>query len=52
MECYQDCHDFYYALTGLPIFGGEEVGLGAFEFMNIGLFTTAFSLAAITKLKP
>ncbi len=52
MQRYRECHDFYHALTGLPIFVEGEIGLKAFEFANTGLPMTALSLAAIVKLKP
>ena len=51
MQRYRECHDFYHALTGLPIFAEGEIGLKAFEFANTGLPMTALSLAAIVKLK-
>ena len=52
MQRYRECHDFYHALTGLPVFVEGEVGLKAFEFANTGLPMTALSLAAIMRLKP
>lgn len=52
MQRYRECHDFYHALTGLPVFAEGEVGLKAFEFANTGLPMTALSLAAIVRLKP
>lgn len=52
MQRYRECHDFYHALTGLPVFIEGEVGLKAFEFANTGLPMTGLSLAAIIKLKP
>ncbi|KAL9626872.1 MAG: hypothetical protein Q9164_007772 [Protoblastenia rupestris] len=52
MQRYRECHDFYHAVTGLPIFVEGEIGLKAFEFANTGLPMTALSLAAIVKLKP
>lgn len=52
MQRYRECHDFYHALTGLPIFVEGEIGLKAFEFANTGLPMTALSLAAIVRLKP
>ncbi|KAK4908811.1 Ubiquinone biosynthesis protein, partial [Elasticomyces elasticus] len=51
MQRYRECHDFYHALTGLPVFVEGEVGLKAFEFANLGLPMTAMSLAAILRLK-
>lgn len=52
MQRYRECHDFYHAITGLPIFVEGEIGLKAFEFANTGLPMTALSLAAIIRLKP
>ena len=52
MQRYRECHDFYHALTGLPVFVEGEVGLKAFEFANTGLPMTGLSLAAILRLKP
>ena len=52
MQRYRECHDFYHALTGLPVFVEGEIGLKAFEFANTGLPMTALSLAAIGRLKP
>ena len=52
MQRYRECHDFYHALTGLPVFVEGEVGLKAFEFANTGLPMTGLSLFAILRLKP
>ena len=52
MQRYRECHDFYHAVTGLPVFVEGEIALKAFEFANTGLPMTALSLAAIIKLKP
>ena len=52
MQRYRECHDFYHAVTGLPVFVEGEIGLKAFEFANTGLPMTALSLAAIIRLKP
>lgn len=52
MQRYRECHDFYHAVTGLPIFVEGEIGLKAFEFANTGLPMTALSLGAIVRLKP
>lgn len=51
MQRYRECHDFYHALTGLPVFVEGEIALKAFEFTNTLLPMTGFSLAAIVKLK-
>lgn len=52
MQRYRECHDFYHALVGLPIFVEGEIGVKAFEFANTGLPMTGLSLAAIVRLKP
>ncbi|KAJ4523541.1 Ubiquinone biosynthesis protein [Exophiala dermatitidis] len=52
MQRYRECHDFYHAVTGLPVWVEGEVGLKAFEFANTGLPMTGLSLAAIIRLKP
>lgn len=52
MQRYRECHDFYHALTGLPVWVEGELGLKAFEFANTGLPMTGLSLAAIVRLKP
>lgn len=52
MQRYRECHDFYHAVTGLPIFVEGEIGLKAFEFANTGLPMTGLSLGAIIRLKP
>lgn len=52
MQRYRESHDFYHALTGLPVYVEGEIGLKAFEFANTGLPMTALSLAAIVRLRP
>ncbi|KAL9639106.1 MAG: hypothetical protein Q9164_001137 [Protoblastenia rupestris] len=52
MQRYRECHDFYHALTGLPVFLEGEVALKAFEFANTIIPMTALSLFAVTKVKP
>ena len=52
MQRYRDSHDFYHALTGLPIFVEGEVALKAFEFANTLLPMTALSTFAVTRMKP
>ena len=36
MQRYRECHDFYHAVTGLPVYVEGEVALKAFEFANTG----------------
>ncbi|KAG9244283.1 ubiquinone biosynthesis protein COQ4, mitochondrial precursor [Calycina marina] len=52
MQRYRECHDFYHALTGLPVFVEGEVALKAFEFANTLLPMTGLSLVAAARLKP
>ena len=52
MQRHRECHDFYHAVTGLPVFVEGEIGLKAFEYANTGLPMTALSLAAMIRLKP
>ncbi|KAK3693790.1 ubiquinone biosynthesis protein coq-4 [Podospora appendiculata] len=52
MQRYRECHDFYHALTGLPIVREGEVALKAFEFANTLLPMTGLSVFAAATLKP
>ncbi|KAF4583107.1 coenzyme Q biosynthesis Coq4 [Ophiocordyceps camponoti-floridani] len=52
MQRYRECHDFYHAITGLPVFREGEVALKAFEFANTGLPMTGLSILAYSTLKP
>ncbi len=52
MQRYRESHDFYHALTGLPVFVEGEVALKAFEFANTLLPMTGLSLIAVTRMKP
>jgi ubiquinone biosynthesis protein COQ4 len=52
MQRYRECHDFYHALTGLPVMVEGEVALKAFEFANTLLPMTGLSMFAIARLKP
>lgn len=52
MQRYRECHDFYHALTGLPIVKEGEVALKAFEFANTLIPMTGLSMLAVTTLKP
>ena len=52
MQRYRECHDFYHALTGLPVFREGEVALKAFEFANTLLPMTGLSMFAVITLKP
>ena len=51
MQRYRECHDFYHALTGLPVVREGEVALKAFEFANTGLPMTGLSVFAVLTLK-
>jgi len=44
MQRYRECHDFYHAITGLPIVREGEIALKAFEFANTGLPMTGLSM--------
>lgn len=47
MQRYRECHDFYHAITGLPVVMEGEVAVKAFEFANLGIPMTG--LAAISE---
>lgn len=51
MQRYRESHDFYHALTGLPVFAEGEIALKGFEFANTLLPMTGLSLFAVAKLK-
>lgn len=52
MQRYRESHDFYHAVTGLPVMVEGEVALKAFEFANTLLPMTGLSLFAVARLKP
>ena len=43
MQRYRECHDFYHAITGLPVFMEGEIGVKAFEFANLGIPMTGLA---------
>lgn len=50
---YRECHDFYHAITGLPIIIEGEISVKVFEFMNIGIPMSGLgALMAPWRLKP
>ncbi|KAF2467179.1 ubiquinone biosynthesis protein coq4, mitochondrial [Lindgomyces ingoldianus] len=51
MQRYRECHDFYHALVGLPVFREGEVALKAFEFANMGLPMTGLAVFSALTLK-
>lgn len=51
MQRYRECHDFYHALTGLPVVREGEVALKAFEFANTLIPMTGLSMVAALTLK-
>ncbi|TGZ82978.1 ubiquinone biosynthesis protein coq-4 [Ascodesmis nigricans] len=51
MQRYRECHDFYHALTGLPVVREGEVALKAFEFCNTLIPMTGLSMFAAVTLK-
>lgn len=52
MQRYRECHDFFHAVTGLPIVREGEVALKALEFANTLIPMTGLSMLAVTTLKP
>lgn len=52
MQRYRECHDFYHAVTGLPVMVEGEVALKALEFLNMLIPMTGLSLFAVVRLKP
>jgi ubiquinone biosynthesis protein COQ4 len=52
MQRYRECHDFYHAVTDLPIVREGEVALKAFEFANTLLPMTGLSVFSAATLKP
>ena len=52
MQRYRECHDFYHAVTGLPVFVEGELALKAFEFLNTLIPMTGLSVFAMARLKP
>ena len=51
MQRYRECHDFFHAITGLPVMVEGEIAVKAFEFANTLLPMTGLSLAAYVRLK-
>lgn len=51
MQRYRESHDFFHALTGLPIVQEGEVALKAFEFANTVLPMTGMAVGAVVRLK-
>lgn len=51
MQRYRECHDFYHALVGLPVFREGEVALKVFEFANTGLPMTGLAGFSALTLK-
>jgi ubiquinone biosynthesis protein COQ4 len=51
MQRYRECHDFYHAVTGLPIVREGEIALKAFEFSNTLLPMTGLSVFSVFTLK-
>lgn len=52
MQRYRECHDFYHAVTGLPVMVEGEIALKAFEFLNTLIPMTGLSVFAGMRLKP
>ncbi|KAF5489792.1 Ubiquinone biosynthesis protein coq4 [Colletotrichum siamense] len=51
MQRYRECHDFYHALTGLPVVREGEVALKAFEFANTLIPMTGLATMSYVTLK-
>lgn len=50
---YRECHDFYHAITGLPIIIEGEIAVKVLEFMNMGIIMPGLgALLAPLRLKP
>lgn len=50
---YRECHDFYHAVTGLPIIIEGEIAVKVLEFMNMGIVMPGLgALFAPLRLKP
>lgn len=50
---YRECHDFYHAITGLPIIIEGEIAVKVLEFMNMGILMPGLgALLAPLRLKP
>jgi ubiquinone biosynthesis protein COQ4 len=52
MQRYRECHDFYHALAGLPVYREGEVALKAFEFMNTMIPMTGLAVGSYFTMKP
>ncbi|TLS20274.1 uncharacterized protein PpBr36_11446 [Pyricularia pennisetigena] len=52
LQRYRECHDFYHALTALPVVREGEVALKAFEFANTLLPMAGFASLSAFTLKP
>ncbi|KAK9479753.1 ubiquinone biosynthesis protein Coq4 [Lipomyces japonicus] len=53
MQRYRECHDFYHAITGLPIIIEGEISLKMFEFANTLIPMTGIgAILAPWRLKP
>lgn len=46
LQRYRECHDFYHAITGLPVLVEGEVGVKMLEFANTGLPVAGLSVLA------
>jgi len=44
MQRYRECHDFYHAITGMPVIVEGETIVKAFEFANLGLPMTGLAM--------
>ncbi|KAL9111858.1 MAG: hypothetical protein Q9227_003708 [Pyrenula ochraceoflavens] len=51
LQRYRECHDFYHAVTGLPVIREGEVAVKALEFANLGLPMCGLAVGAVARLK-
>ncbi|KAK6347667.1 Ubiquinone biosynthesis protein [Orbilia javanica] len=51
MQRYRECHDFYHAITSLPIVREGEIALKVFEYANTGLPMTGLSAFSTLTVK-
>lgn len=52
LQRYRECHDFFHAITGLPVWVEGELAVKAFEVANLGLPMAGLALGAVARMKP
>ena len=50
LQRYRECHDFYHAITGLPVWVEGEVAVKALEAANLGLPMAGLAVGAVARL--